>query len=55
MIKLDEKLPVGTKVTIFGYDGEQFNSIQSGAEYVETINYEVTCILTDRLPRVYLR
>lgn len=54
MIKLDEKLPVGTKVTIFGSNGEQCNSIQSGAAYVETINYEVTCILTDRLPRVYL-
>ncbi|MDT2849108.1 alanine racemase [Vagococcus carniphilus] len=54
MIRLNEKLPIGTKVTIFGKNGELFNSVQSGAEYVETINYEVTCDLTDRLPRVYL-
>lgn len=53
MIRLEEELPVGTKVTIFGHNQERFNSVQSGAEYVGTINYEVTCGLTDRLPRVY--
>lgn len=55
MIKLDQELPIGTKVTIFGVNNEMFNSIQKGAEFVETINYEVTCLLTDRLPRYYLR
>ncbi len=54
MIKLEQKLPIGTKVTIFGTNGGAFNSVQSGAEFVDTINYEVTCDLTDRLPRVYL-
>lgn len=54
MIKLPKKLPVGTKVTIFGENNGLYNSVQSGAEYVETINYEVTCGLTDRLPRVYI-
>lgn len=54
MIRLDEKVPVGTKVTIFGQNQHEFNSVQSGAEYVGTINYEVTCGLTDRLPRMYV-
>lgn len=54
MIKLENELPVGTKVTIFGSNEGEFNSVQLGAEYVDTINYEVTCVLTDRLPRYYL-
>lgn len=54
MIRLTEKLDIGTKVTLFGKNGEQFNSIQSAADYIHTINYEVTCGLTERLPRIYL-
>lgn len=54
MIKLSSKLPVGTKVIIFGDSQEQFNSIQTGAEYIQTINYEITCGLTERLPRYYV-
>ena len=54
MIRLEENLPVGTKVTIFGTNGELFNSVQQGAEHVGTINYEVTCGLTDRLPREFV-
>lgn len=55
MVKLDRELPIGTKVTIFGGNQGVFNSVQSGAEYIQTINYEVTCALTDRLPRVYIK
>ena len=54
MIHLPKRLPVGTKVTIFGANQGVFNSVQSGAEYIKTINYEVTCGLTDRLPRIYV-
>jgi alanine racemase len=53
MIRLPEKVEVGTKVTIFGLNNGVFNSVQSGAEHVGTINYEITCGLTDRLPRFY--
>lgn len=54
MLHLPKKFPVGTKVTIFGENKGVFNSIQSGAEHIQTINYEITCGLTDRLPREYL-
>ena len=54
MIKLPKQFPIGTKVTIFGENNGLYNSVQSGAEYVDTINYEITCGLTDRLPRVYI-
>ncbi|HCM90812.1 MULTISPECIES: alanine racemase [Vagococcus] len=55
MIKVKHELPIGTKVTIFGLNDGLFNTIQSGAEYVDTINYEITCALTDRLPREYIK
>lgn len=54
MIRLPYLLPVGTKVTIFGKDGELVNSFQDGAEYVDTINYELPCILSERVPRIYI-
>lgn len=54
MIKLPKSYPVGTKVTIFGTNQHQFNSIQSGADYIGTINYEITCGLSDRLPREFI-
>lgn len=54
MIRLPYALPVGTKVTIFGKDGELVNTFQDGAEYVDTINYELPCLLSERVPRVYI-
>ncbi|HCM88271.1 MULTISPECIES: alanine racemase [Vagococcus] len=55
MIRLDQEYKTGTIVTIFGENKGTFNSIQSGAEFVKTINYEITCGLTDRLPRIYIK
>ncbi|MGY3764943.1 alanine racemase [Vagococcus vulneris] len=54
MVRLKRAVRIGTKVTIFGRNGTLFNSVQSGAEYVNTINYEITCGLSDRLPREYV-
>lgn len=54
MIRLKQAYPIGTKVTIIGDNGDRNNSAQDAAEYIETINYEVTCALSDRLPRIYL-
>ncbi|MBP1043319.1 alanine racemase [Vagococcus sp. BWB3-3] len=54
MIRLPHALPVGTKVTIFGKDGDLVNTFQDGAEYVDTINYELPCILSERVPRIYI-
>lgn len=54
MIRLPKKLPVGTKVTIFGKDGELVNSIQQGAEHIGTINYEIPCMLTERVELEYI-
>ena len=54
IVRLPEKLPLGTKVTMIGKDGTKELTAQDVAEYAETINYEVVCNLSDRLPRRYL-
>ncbi|MEH7418087.1 alanine racemase [Neobacillus drentensis] len=53
MIRLPGKLPVGTTVTLIGRQGGQFISVNEIAAKLETINYEVPCIITNRVPRLY--
>lgn len=54
MVRLPRRFDPGTKVTIFGENNGAFNSVQSGADYIGTINYEVTCALSSRLARTYV-
>ncbi|PLT27959.1 alanine racemase [Peribacillus deserti] len=55
MIKLPYNLDVGTEVTLIGSNGEQTISVDEIAEKMETINYEVTCLVAARVPRVYIK
>ncbi|MBC1484018.1 alanine racemase [Listeria sp. FSL L7-1485] len=54
IIKLPYKFQTGTKVTIIGTDQEKTVTADDAAEYLDTINYEVTCMLTERIPRKYI-
>ena len=54
MIRLPKAFPVGTKVTLIGKNQEQEITMQEVADYLDTIHYEVICLLSDRIPRVYL-
>lgn len=54
MVRLPEKLPAGTKVTLVGTEGDASISLQDVATFANTIHYEIACGLTMRLPRVYL-
>lgn len=54
MIRLPKEYPVGTKVTIIGRSGELENTFEMAAEHIGTINYELTCILGQRLTREYI-
>lgn len=45
----------GDIITLLGYDDGGFISIDEWAKIVNTINYELTCRLKVRLPRVYTR
>lgn len=53
MIRLSKKVPVGEKVQLIGRQGEQQIFIDEWADRLETIPYEIPCILTKRVPRVY--
>ena len=53
MVRLPYEMPVGTKVVLISNDPDAPNSIKKAADYVDTIHYEVACLLDDRLPRKY--
>ncbi|WP_019244126.1 alanine racemase [Bacillus massilioanorexius] len=55
MIKLPSYYPVGTEVTLIGKNGNQMISIDEIARKLDTINYEVTCMINWRIPRIYKR
>ena len=46
---------VGDVVTIFGRDGADEITADDVADRIGTIGYEVTCLITPRVPRVYIR
>ena len=52
-IRLPKAYPIGTKVVLIGVDGDLAITITDVADYRGTINYEVVCVLSDRVPRVY--
>ncbi|MBA3927052.1 alanine racemase [Listeria rustica] len=50
IIKLPGKYPVGTKVTLIGGP----NSADVAASHLKTINYEITCLISERVPKKYI-
>ncbi|MGG4266384.1 alanine racemase [Peribacillus simplex] len=55
MIKLPRSFPVGTEVTLIGDDGDESITVDEVAAKLETINYEVTCMIGARVPRIYIK
>lgn len=53
MVKLDQFVPEDTIVTLIGSDGDHTITADEIARKLETINYEVVCQLSSRIPRVY--
>lgn len=54
MVKLDKRYDVGTEVVLIGEQKDNKIEADDVANYLETINYEVTCMLTSRIPRIYV-
>lgn len=54
MVKLDQAYPIGEKVTLIGEDEGQRIAVDDVAKYLNTINYEIPCMITSRVPRVYI-
>lgn len=52
-IRLPKVYPLGTKVTLIGSDGDKEITATQAAVYRGSINYEVVCLLSDRIPREY--
>lgn len=53
MVKLPNKVEIGTIVTLIGKDGGGRISANEIANKLETINYEITCMISNRVPRIY--
>lgn len=52
-IKSDKPLCQGDIITVLGKDGNDAITAEELAERMGTINYEILCLLGNRLPRVY--
>lgn len=55
MVRLPCELPVGTKVTLIGEQINEKISMDEIARYLDTINYEVPCMISSRVPRMFLK
>lgn len=53
MIRLPGPVDVGTVVTLIGADGDDEITMDEVAKRLATINYEIPCVISQRVPRVY--
>ncbi len=53
MVRLPQEVPAGSLVTLIGSQGNETVSVDEIACRLETINYEITCQISPRVPRVY--
>jgi alanine racemase len=53
MLKLPYEVAVGTEVTLIGRDRSEYVTMDEIAERLDTINYEIPCLISSRVPRVY--
>lgn len=54
MIKLPGPVKLGTVATLIGKDGDDEITMEEVANRLQTINYEIPCMISDRVPRVYV-
>lgn len=50
----DLPVSIGDEVILIGSDGRNEISADTWAQHLDTINYEITCMLSSRIERVYL-
>jgi alanine racemase len=55
MIRLPKMYKLGTKVTFIGKQKDAEITIDEVAKHLETINYEIPCMIAARVPRVYTK
>lgn len=52
---LKSAVTMGDEAVLMGTQGDQFISVEELANRIGTINYEVVCMISPRVPRVYIR
>ncbi len=50
-----QEVAVGDEVVLYGSQGDETISIESVAKQINTIPYEITCRVSKRVPRIYIR
>lgn len=55
MVKLPSGVKKGTKVVLIGSQGDAYIGIDEMARRLGTITYEIPCMISQRVPRVYKR
>lgn len=55
MVRLRKKAKVGTKVTLIGTEQTETITVDDIAMQLDTINYEVPSMISERVPRLYVR
>lgn len=50
-----EDVKIGDEVVIFGYEEELYPHVDELAKKIDTINYEIICMVGRRIPRVYIK
>src|SRR5699024_5541798 len=53
MIRLPKELPVGANITLIGRQGNEEISVDEITGKLDTINYEIPCLISTRVSRVY--
>lgn len=53
MIRLPKEFPIGANVTLIGKQGDDEITVDEIAAKLQTINYEIPCLISTRVPRVY--
>src|SRR5699024_9780046 len=53
MVKLPKEVPVGTRVTLIRKQGDARIPVDEIAARLDTINYEIPCLISPRVPRIY--
>lgn len=54
MVALPTTYAIGEKVTLLGRQEKEEISVDEWATKLQTINYEIPCIITARVPRIYI-
>ena len=50
-----DSVKIGDEVILFGYEEKNYPTVEEVACWLGTINYEVVCMISRRVPRVYIK